>query len=103
MHAARTGAHFCTVLGECLGSFGRVALEQECSTCRTKAITHRGPEQYGVRPLRDDSRRAVAALRMKAGRWLAMLQHVTDERRVAINVRADLQQRCSPIATRKRQ
>src|ERR1035438_893373 len=89
MHAARAAAHFGAVFGKRLGRLGRLALEEKCGTLGAEAVGQGVREQGGVGPLSDDSAPAVAALRVEAGRGLAMLEYVANERCVAIDVRSE--------------
>ncbi len=80
----------------------RRAPEHLSGAARREVPGHGRPEQLFVGPLRHDARQAHLVRRVQRGRGLAAFQHVADQRAVAIDVGADLQERRLAVAAGER-
>ena len=90
--------HCLAVLKQGAGNFWRGATKLGDRALRPQVMFDGSPEQRGVSPLGHDTRHALAGFRVDCGRWLQMFQHVGDECRVAVDFRADLQERRLAVA-----
>ncbi len=100
--AVHAGAHGLAVGTEGLRGRGWQVGEQLGRAPRLEVVGHGGPEQRGVRPLREHAGHALEGQGIQHGLGLQVFQHVADEGRVAIDVGADLQERRAAVSARER-
>ncbi len=101
--AGHVGAHGTAVGGKSLRRFGRLPGKHGRCTLGAEVVAHGGPEQGAVGPLRQHAGNAFLPRGEQRRPGLAVLQHIADQRGVAIDVGADLQKRRATVATRERQ
>ena len=101
-HARHIGAEHVPVIAEGLDGFGWYAIEHMRQSRRLHGEGNGGPKQGGIRPLRQDARCGRDAAGIQSWARCALIDHIGDQRSVAINVCADLHHRRLAISAGQR-
>ena len=95
------GAHGLAVVCKSFGGFRRNVGKHVRETFGLKVVGHGGPEQRVVGPVGQHTRHTFAVGGVQRRLWCQGLQHIGDQRGVAINVSANLQYGCFAVTARQ--
>ena len=100
--ARHVHAHGLAVFGKGCPGLGRQLGEQRGHALGLHVVGHGRPEQGAVGPLGKHAGDALQVRWIEHGFGLLVLQHLTNQAGVAVNVGADLQDGRAPVTTRER-
>jgi hypothetical protein len=99
--APHPGGHRGAIGGERLEHVGRGLAEHVGNPCRLHRVRDRDPEQRAVGPLREDVLQGRGC-RIQRRVGVQAIDHAAHQRGIAVDVRADLEERRAPVAAGQR-